>query len=63
MRYDTIVIDGCLAGPAAACDLLESGQSLLGLEARDRLGGRIWCRPFAGSVSGSRPPHRGGPGG
>jgi len=47
-RYDVIVVGGGLAGVTAARDLADSGRSVLVLEARDRLGGRAWTRPFDG---------------
>lgn len=40
--YDVIVIGAGMAGLAAADHLDEKGYSVLVLEARDRLGGRIW---------------------
>ena len=46
---DVIVAGAGFAGLRAARDLAESGRSVLVLEARDRLGGRTWTRPFAGS--------------
>jgi monoamine oxidase len=45
--YDVIVIGGGFAGLTAARDLRRAGRSVLVLEARDRLGGRTWYRPFA----------------
>jgi monoamine oxidase len=42
---DTIVIGAGLAGLAAAVRLVEAGQSVMVLEARDRLGGRVWTEP------------------
>jgi monoamine oxidase len=46
--YDAIVIGGGVAGIVAARELEQSGRGTLLLEARDRLGGRTWYRPFAG---------------
>lgn len=46
--FDTVVIGGGLAGLVAARDLSATGLSVLVLEARDRLGGRAYYRPFAG---------------
>jgi monoamine oxidase len=47
--YDAIVIGGGIAGLTAARDLRAEGRTVLVLEARDRLGGRTWYRPFAGT--------------
>lgn len=46
--YDAIVVGGGLAGVRAARDLGNAGRSVLLVEARDRLGGRVWTRPFEG---------------
>ena len=45
MHQDIIVIGAGAAGLAAAAALGSSGHSVLVLEARDRIGGRIWTRP------------------
>jgi monoamine oxidase len=47
-EHDVIVVGGGLAGLVAARDLRAAGRTVLVLEARDRLGGRAWYRPFAG---------------
>jgi monoamine oxidase len=46
--YEAIVIGGGFGGMTAARDLHDAGHSVLVLEARDRLGGRTWYKPFAG---------------
>ena len=43
-----IVIGAGFAGLRAARDLAEAGVEVTLLEARDRVGGRTWTRPFAG---------------
>jgi monoamine oxidase len=43
-HYDIIVIGAGAAGLAATAALAKSGRSVLLLEARDRIGGRIWTR-------------------
>lgn len=45
--YDVIVVGGGFAGVTAARDLRVAGYTVLLLEARDRLGGRTYYRPFA----------------
>ena len=45
---DVIVVGGGLAGLTAARELGRRGRSVLLLEARERLGGRVWVSPFAG---------------
>ncbi len=45
---DVIVIGGGFAGLRAARDLTDAGRTVVLLEARDRLGGRAWTRPFGG---------------
>ncbi len=45
---DVLVIGAGLAGLTAARDLHDRGRSVRVLEARDRVGGRTYTRPFAG---------------
>ncbi len=47
MTADVLVIGGGFAGLTAARDLTAAGRSVVVLEARPRLGGRTWYRPFA----------------
>ena len=44
MHADILIIGAGAAGLAAAAELAASGRRVLILEARDRLGGRIWTR-------------------
>ncbi len=44
---DVVVIGGGLAGLAAAADLVAAGREVTVLEARDRVGGRVWSHHFA----------------
>ncbi|GAB7008018.1 flavin monoamine oxidase family protein [Nocardioides sp. AN3] len=48
-RYDAIVIGAGFAGLIAARDLTDQGNSVLVLEARDRLGGRTWSTKYPGT--------------
>lgn len=45
-QFDAIIVGAGFAGVVAARELARK-HSVLVLEARDRLGGRAWCRPFA----------------
>jgi (S)-6-hydroxynicotine oxidase len=47
-HVDVLVVGSGLAGLTAARDLKDQGRSVLLLEARDRIGGRTYTRPFAG---------------
>ena len=49
MTVDVVVLGGGMAGLIAARDLGERGLAVTVLEARDRLGGRTWTRPLAGT--------------
>lgn len=44
MPFDVVIIGAGAAGLAAAAELARSGRSVLVLEARDRIGGRVWTR-------------------
>lgn len=52
---DVIVIGAGAAGIAAARQLVDAGKRVIVLEARNRLGGRVWTEEFAGL-----PPELGG---
>src|SRR5450755_739844 len=47
--HDVIVIGGGFAGITAAREAALRGRTVLLLEARDRLGGRAWSAPWAGT--------------
>lgn len=49
MSAEVIVIGAGLAGAFAAATLARAGRSVRVLEARDRVGGRAYARPLAGS--------------
>jgi monoamine oxidase len=44
---DVVVVGAGFAGLRAARDLHDAGRHVVVLEARDRVGGRTWTRPFA----------------
>lgn len=46
--YDVVVIGAGAAGLSAAAEIAAGGASVLVLEARDRIGGRIWTRSEPG---------------
>jgi monoamine oxidase len=46
--YDVIIIGGGLAGVTAAREVQNAGLRCVILEARDRLGGRVWSSELAG---------------
>lgn len=46
---DVIVVGGGFAGVIAAREAAAAGHNVLLLEARDRLGGRVWTRKYAGA--------------
>lgn len=50
-RVDTIVIGAGVAGLTVARLLARSGQSVIVLEARDRVGGRVWTERAGGHVT------------
>jgi monoamine oxidase len=49
-RYDTIVVGAGVAGLTAASLLARSGQRVVVLEARDRVGGRVWTERADGEA-------------
>ena len=46
-HVDTLVVGGGLAGLRCAADLVAAGHDVVVLEARDRVGGRVWSHRFA----------------
>jgi monoamine oxidase len=47
-KSDVLIIGAGGAGLAAMCELAESGRKVLLLEARDRIGGRMWTQAVPG---------------
>src|SRR4029078_2938213 len=56
IEVDTCVVGAGYAGLTAACRLTQAGTTVAVLEARDRIGGRIWTQP----LSDGSPVDRGG---
>ncbi len=54
MTHDVIVIGAGLAGLRAANDLVAAGRDVVVLEARDRVGGRVWSHRFDNGQSCER---------
>ncbi len=48
MSYDVVIIGAGAAGLAAAAELARRGKSAVVLEARDRIGGRVWSLEVPG---------------
>lgn len=48
-RHDALVLGAGVAGLACAHQLRAQGHDVVVLEARDRIGGRVWTRPILGS--------------
>jgi monoamine oxidase len=46
MRHEVVVIGAGLAGLRCAADLVAAGREVVVLEARDRVGGRVWSHRF-----------------
>ena len=46
--YDAIIVGAGISGLSAADYLIDNGKDILVLEARDRVGGRIWSRSWNG---------------
>ena len=54
MQHDVIIIGAGLAGLRCANDLVAAGLDVVVLEARDRVGGRVWSHRFANGQSCER---------
>ena len=48
--YDVIIVGAGISGLAAADNLIDNGKDVLVLEARDRIGGRIWSHLWNGVI-------------
>jgi monoamine oxidase len=48
--FDVVVIGAGVAGLSAARDLVDAGKSVVVVEARDRIGGRMWTDRTSMSV-------------
>jgi monoamine oxidase len=48
LSYDVVILGAGAAGLAAAAELARSGRSVLVLEARERIGGRVWSLDVPG---------------
>ena len=48
--YDILIVGAGISGLAAADNLIDSGKDILVLEARDRVGGRIWSHLWYGVI-------------
>ncbi|MEO6124040.1 MAG: NAD(P)/FAD-dependent oxidoreductase [Ilumatobacteraceae bacterium] len=53
-HHDVVVIGAGLAGLRAAVDLVEAGREVVVLEARERVGGRVWSHVFPNGQSCER---------
>ena len=47
MTYDVLIVGAGYAGLTAARELTRAGKTVLVLEARNRVGGRVWTERFA----------------
>ncbi|HEX2086994.1 MAG TPA: FAD-dependent oxidoreductase, partial [Solirubrobacteraceae bacterium] len=51
-RADYIVVGAGFAGLTAAREIVKAGRSVIVVEARDRVGGRVWNHEFPGGEQG-----------